>query len=35
MREVIGRPHNPLDYITKVTAVHPRGECPLWHKWRR
>jgi putative DNA primase/helicase len=22
------RPHNPLDYATKITAVGPRGDCP-------
>jgi P4 family phage/plasmid primase-like protien len=27
------QPHNPLDYITKVTAVGPDGGCPLWHKF--
>src|SRR5262249_545212 len=24
------REHRPEDYITKVTAVAPGGECPLW-----
>jgi putative DNA primase/helicase len=33
MREIILQPHNPLHYITKVTAVTPGGECPLWHKF--
>jgi putative DNA primase/helicase len=23
--------HDPKDYITKITAVGPGGECPLWH----
>ena len=25
------RPHRPGDYMTKMTAVAPGGECPLWH----
>jgi putative DNA primase/helicase len=25
------RPHRPTDYMTKITAVSPGGECPLWH----
>jgi putative DNA primase/helicase len=33
MREIVSRSHNPLDYITKVTAVSPRGDCPTWHKF--
>jgi putative DNA primase/helicase len=24
------RPHDPLDYMTKITAVGPRGDCPLF-----
>jgi putative DNA primase/helicase len=24
------RPHDPNDYMTKITAVAPGGECPLW-----
>jgi putative DNA primase/helicase len=24
------RPHNPLEFMTKITAVGPRGECPLF-----
>ena len=24
------RPNDPLKYITKVTAVSPKGECPMW-----
>jgi putative DNA primase/helicase len=24
------RPHRPDDYFTKITAVAPGGECPLW-----
>ncbi len=24
------RPHDPLGYHTKITAVAPGGECPLW-----
>jgi putative DNA primase/helicase len=27
------RPHDPKDYITKITAVGPGGECPLWLKF--
>jgi putative DNA primase/helicase len=25
-------PHNPTLYMTKITAVAPAGDCPLWHK---
>lgn len=25
------RPRAPDDYVTKVTAVSPGGDCPLWH----
>ena len=25
------RPHRPEDYMTKITAASPGGECPLWH----
>ena len=25
-------PHKPTDYCTKITAVAPGGECPLWHE---
>jgi putative DNA primase/helicase len=25
-------PHNPNHYMTKITAVAPAGDCPLWHK---
>lgn len=24
------RPHDPLDYFTKITAAKPEGECPVW-----
>ncbi|MBF0561461.1 MAG: hypothetical protein HQL37_05445 [Alphaproteobacteria bacterium] len=24
------RPHRPEDYLTKITAVAPEGECPIW-----
>jgi putative DNA primase/helicase len=24
------RPHDPLDYLTKITAVAPGGDCPTW-----
>jgi putative DNA primase/helicase len=27
------RPHDRLDYITKVTAVAPVGDCPRWHQF--
>jgi putative DNA primase/helicase len=27
------RPHEPDDYLTKITAVAPAGECPLWHEF--
>jgi putative DNA primase/helicase len=27
------RPHQPTDYMTKITAVAPSGECPLWRKF--
>ena len=33
MREIVSRSHNPLDYITKVAAVSPRGDCPMWRKF--
>jgi putative DNA primase/helicase len=33
VREIVCAPHNPLHYITKVTAVSPRGDCPMWHKF--
>src|SRR5262249_34666209 len=26
-------PHDPAKYMTKITAVPPGGECPLWHKF--
>jgi putative DNA primase/helicase len=26
------RPHDPSDYITKMTAVAPGGACPTWRK---
>jgi putative DNA primase/helicase len=26
-------PHNPADYCTKLTAVEPKGECPLWQNF--
>lgn len=29
------RKHNPEDYLTRITAVSPQGECPLWHKFLR
>ena len=25
------RPHDPRDYMTKITAVSPNGDCPTWH----
>jgi putative DNA primase/helicase len=28
------RPHRPDDYMTKITAVAPGGECPLFMKFR-
>ena len=27
------RPHDPLDYMTKITAVAPGGDCPLWERF--
>jgi putative DNA primase/helicase len=27
------RPHNPADHMTKMTAVAPGGECPMWRKF--
>jgi putative DNA primase/helicase len=27
------RPHQPEDYMTKITAVGPGGNCPQWHKF--
>jgi putative DNA primase/helicase len=27
------REHRRLDYITKITAVGPGGDCPLWRKF--
>ena len=24
------RPHDPADYLTKITAVAPGGDCPMW-----
>jgi putative DNA primase/helicase len=27
------RPHEPTAYLTKLTAVSPRGACPLWRKF--
>lgn len=24
------RPHNPADHLTKIAAVSPGGECPIW-----
>jgi putative DNA primase/helicase len=26
-------PHRPEDYMTKITAVAPGGDCPMWHKF--
>jgi putative DNA primase/helicase len=26
-------PHDPKRYMTKITAVAPGGDCPLWHKF--
>jgi hypothetical protein len=26
-------PHNPLRYLTKITAAAPGGTCPLWRKF--
>jgi putative DNA primase/helicase len=26
-------PHDPAQYMTKITAVAPDGECPLWQKF--
>jgi putative DNA primase/helicase len=26
-------PHDPAKYMTKITAVAPGGECPLWRKF--
>jgi putative DNA primase/helicase len=26
------RPHDPLDYITKMTSAVPGGDCPTWRK---
>jgi putative DNA primase/helicase len=30
LRTGITRPHRPRDYLTKVTAVAPGGDCPTW-----
>jgi putative DNA primase/helicase len=27
------RKHRPEDYLTRMTAVAPAGECPLWHQF--
>ncbi len=27
------RKHLPADHLTKITAVAPGGECPMWHKF--
>jgi putative DNA primase/helicase len=27
------RRHSPTDHLTKITAVAPGGECPLWHQF--
>jgi putative DNA primase/helicase len=27
------RPHDPLAYCTKITAVAPGGDCPLWRRF--
>lgn len=27
------RPHQPHDYMTKITSVAPTGDCPLWLKF--
>jgi putative DNA primase/helicase len=27
------RPHHPQDYMTKITAAGPHGECPRWHQF--
>ncbi len=27
------RQHRPDDFMTKITAVAPGGECPLWHQF--
>lgn len=27
------RPHQASDYMTKITAKAPGGDCPLWHKF--
>ncbi len=29
------RPHNPADFITKITAVGPSGDCPMWLSFLR
>ncbi len=26
-------PHDPAKYMTKITAVAPGGDCPLWRKF--
>jgi phage/plasmid-associated DNA primase len=26
-------PHDPERYLTKITAVAPGGDCPLWRKF--
>jgi putative DNA primase/helicase len=26
-------PHDPAKYMTKITAVAPGGDCPLWHQF--
>ena len=31
LRTGVTREHRPGDHITKMTAVAPGGECPLWH----
>jgi putative DNA primase/helicase len=30
LRKGTVKAHNPTDYCTKITAVGPKGECPLW-----
>ena len=33
LRTGLLRAHRPGEYMTKITAVGPGGECPLWHKF--
>jgi putative DNA primase/helicase len=30
LRVGVMQPHNPMDYITRTTAISPCGDCPMW-----